>query len=268
MAESSFTYNVSQTANNKLCPEGLLQEIQRSSITIAVKDVALEGSQFMVTFKEYVDAAQKTVLDGLVEDHPGEEPIDPTWFAQKILTSRGSGFRKTTPCFDALSSAFEFEVTAGRKVMMLTSKVTYNDTIEGMHHVVFEVQRELNLGQPGDPQYYVIEQNYYNTMADLLVENDRPMYLGNNLYRLDFIWPQQEDHDRKPTILLAGDKVRVYLTEDAKHSPEQNAYGLYTPYTVTTDVPTWPDGTLDTRKAAHVCFHCISFKATDSIEGE
>lgn len=268
MADHTLTYNVADTANGVVAPEVLRYEIDRSPITISVKDVAIVGSQFKIIFWDYVDADEKTVLDGLVAAHTGERLIDPTWFAEKVLTARGSGFRKTTPCFTDLTSAFEFAVSADRKVMMLTSKVTYNDTIEDLSHVVFEIHRKLNLGQPGDPQYYIVEQNYYEGLANLLVENDRPVYLGNSIYRLDFIWPQQTDHDRKPTILLPEDKVKVYLTEDSRHSPEQNAYGIYAPYNVTTNMPSWPDGTLDTRKAAHVCFHCISFKETDSIEGE
>lgn len=72
----TYTYPISNTANNKVSIDSLESEIQSSAIKVAVQQIDLAGSNFQVTFKATLAPEDETILNSLVAAHTGEPLAD------------------------------------------------------------------------------------------------------------------------------------------------------------------------------------------------
>ncbi len=75
MASTEYTYALSEFANDIVDVDRLTSEIQASAIVTALDFINL-GSDCRVWFKDALSAGDKTVLDGIVAAHTGEEILD------------------------------------------------------------------------------------------------------------------------------------------------------------------------------------------------
>lgn len=268
MAATTYTYSIAgDTANGKLDPDSLIASVRASAILVALSHAATDGDALKIVFKAAISSEEQTLLNGIVADHTGVSVVQSSVIKQVPAFPQGSGFRARTKCFTEMSGDFELAVSAGKKVQMLTSKVTFDSSLLSMPHTVFEIL--LNIGGT----WFIVDQNFYHDLADLVVDADRVTIQErgeSNVYRLDFDWPSLDSPNREPTILSSSMKIRIRLTDDAEHSGIGEGgsylyyihpvYGIkvYNPYTQSTNLPTWPDPAPPV-KLAHVCLHCISF---------
>jgi len=79
MAETKYSYSVSEDfPNGKVAPDRLTQEIQASTITVALDCINVNGDNCDVWFKAELSAGEHTTLDGVVAAHSGEPIPNPT----------------------------------------------------------------------------------------------------------------------------------------------------------------------------------------------
>lgn len=163
---------------------------------------------------------------------------------------KGSGVRFRSKCFTDDHLPFEVVCVSGKKLVMMISKCVFDEKIVNLPHIVFEV-----LVSDGQGGWIIADQNYYNDLADLIVDADEKNESPDGVWTLNFNWPTLENPLREPTIIQYGMKIKVYMTLDSEHAP-----GAYTPYTEigSGDKPTWPDPAPNVE-LAHVCFHCIAY---------
>jgi hypothetical protein len=169
------------------------------------------------------------------------------------LYPKGSGVRFRSNCFTDDHLPFEMVCVEGKKLLMMVSKCVFNQNIVNLPHIVFEV-----LAYVGDA-WVIVDQNYYNDLADLVVDSDEKYQSSEGVWTLDFNWPTLENPIREPTVIQYGMKVKVYMTLESKHAP--GALTAYTPIT-SEQKPTWPDPAPDVE-LAHVCFHCVAYNENE-----
>jgi hypothetical protein len=273
-----YTYAVSDTANNKVDNGGLTAEIHAApNITIAVSYIStnLGLDQLVIVMKAALSQDEQDALTALVAAHQGS-PVEPIHNANIVnLNAQGSGVRFRSQSFADAKEPLEIVCSSGKKLMMLTSKVSFDEALENMPHLVFELQKKLNLG--AGEQYYIVDQNYYDTLADVCVDADREDKCGTQ-FRLEFDWPGQEEkggRERKATILEGAteDKIRIYMTDDDIHVGEGTdptnlfeyiaGVKVYHTYNLCASCPNWPAEGAPRVKAAHVCFHCKAYNEDD-----
>jgi len=91
MAKTSYTYSIQfDFPNHKVDSSRLWQEIQDSSITVALDGISTSGDNCAITFKAELPPDEKTVLDGLVTAHSGEPLPQPGFLSDgtPIVTLR------------------------------------------------------------------------------------------------------------------------------------------------------------------------------------
>lgn len=202
---------------------------------------------------------------------------------------QGSGFKLVSPAltdFSSIGYDWTNGIAEGKKIVMLSSRIMVNLNIENMPAMVFEVQRKINFGLSGDPQYYTISQNHYKDLGQLAVEADdknTENSTDGDILEANYIWPQFDDISRKPTVLYGThpDRIRVYLTNADKNSGEgavrgeedKETYKLagYTFYNnypvITSGGPSWP-AEMPKFTPNHVCLHAISYDEDQALPGE
>lgn len=105
-----YSYSIiADTLNGKVAPFELSQEINASTITIALEKINTSGDDLNIEFKLAISASEKTTLDNIVATHQGvsnkpvsevkvlEEDLDP-------LKRTGGNFRAKTVGFDIPAS--------------------------------------------------------------------------------------------------------------------------------------------------------------------
>jgi len=69
--DSQYTYNVSQTLNNKVDIDRLTREVQQSSITIALNYIDVANGVISLFFKAELSDNEELTLDGIISSHTG-----------------------------------------------------------------------------------------------------------------------------------------------------------------------------------------------------
>ena len=72
----TYTYNVSQTLNNKVDTDRLTLEIHESTITIAMDYIDVSNDVISIVFKAEISDTEESTLDGIIATHTGE-PLGP-----------------------------------------------------------------------------------------------------------------------------------------------------------------------------------------------
>jgi len=82
-----YTYNVSDTANNKVDEDRLTLEIRSSAIVTALDHINVGNNNIFIYFKVELDSKDKTTLDGIIAAHTGEALAAPTQIVKsEVLT--------------------------------------------------------------------------------------------------------------------------------------------------------------------------------------
>lgn len=82
-----YTYDVSQTLNDKVDPDRLSQTIQESTITIALDYINVASNIISLFFKAELSDDEELILDGIIAAHTGEPlAATPTIVKADILT--------------------------------------------------------------------------------------------------------------------------------------------------------------------------------------
>jgi len=77
MALTAYTYSISEDfPNGKVNPSTLAEQIEASSIVIALDHIETNGDDCDIWFKAALDQADQTTLNGIVAAHSGEEAVD------------------------------------------------------------------------------------------------------------------------------------------------------------------------------------------------
>lgn len=71
----TYSYYISDTANNKVDVERLKKEIEDSSITVALDFISADNIKIYVNFKAELSDDEEEILNGIISEHSGE-PLD------------------------------------------------------------------------------------------------------------------------------------------------------------------------------------------------
>jgi len=84
---NQYTYNITEFPNQKYDLSRLIQEIENSSIIIALDHINTTVTEVTILFKADLSSGDKIILDGIVSTHSGEPlPEEPQIIKAEILT--------------------------------------------------------------------------------------------------------------------------------------------------------------------------------------
>lgn len=143
MAQTSYSYALSDTANNAVNVGSLQQEIQGSSIVIAVQHIDQTGNDIDIHMKEALSTSDQTYLSAVVAAHEGLPEVttiqavmpiavtlEPTGDLAKVLQIQGKTFTAEKNATTEYNLSWAYDVELQGVDFWTDGNHSYGDSID------------------------------------------------------------------------------------------------------------------------------------------